>query len=260
MAVTNFIPSVWEASLLKNFHERAVADVITTAPTEIKGNKIIFNTVSDVAVKDYAGTVAWDALTTSKIELDMNIQKYFAFKVDDVDAVQAAGDLIDPHTEEAGFKMQENMDKAVLTEGLKTTNTVTKGASDTAYDLIVKANLALNKKKVPKSNRYAVINAEILAELCLDARFTKEYVILENGIIEGANINGCQLVFSEELSATGKATILVLHKSAIGFGTQLDQVEAMRLSDSFSDGVRGLAVAGAKTLRPTAVVKYVATA
>lgn len=254
MAVTNFIPSVWEASLLKNFHERSVAEVITTAPTKIEGNKIIFNAVSDVAINAYTGSVSWGELTTSKVELPMDIKKYFAFKVDDVDAVQAAGDLINPHTEEAGFKMQEEMDKAVLTEALTTKNVVTKGETDKAYDAIVKCNLALNKKKVPKSNRFAVINSEVLADLCLDPRFTKEYTILENGVIEGANINGCQLVFSEELNA-GTSAIVVLHKSAVGFGKQLDEVEAMRLETAFADGVRGLAVAGTKTLRADAVVK-----
>lgn len=258
MSVQNFIPAVWEASLLKNFHERSVAEAITTAPAKIEGNKIVFNSVSDVTINNYTGTVSWGDLETSKVEIPMDIKKYFAFMVDDVDAAQAAGELINPHTEEAGAKMQEEMDKAVLTEALKTKNTVTKGANETAYDLIVKGNLALNKKKVPKSNRFAVINAEVLAELCLDPRFTKEYTILENGIIEGADINGCQLTYSEELNA-GAYAIVVLHKSAIGFGKQLDEVEAMRLESSFADGVRGLAVAGTKTLRENAVVKFVGT-
>lgn len=254
MSVQNFIPTVWEASLLKNFHERAIADVITTAPTKIEGNKIVFNSVSDVAINDYSGTVSWGELTTSKVEVAMDIKKYFAFKVDDVDAVQAAGDLIDPHTEEAGYKMQEEMDRAVLTEALTTPNAVTKDEGDKAYDVIVKCNLELNKKRVPKSDRYAVINAEVLADLCLDPRFTDKYEILENGVIEGGSINGTTLVFSEELNG-GTSAIVVLHKSAIGFGKQLDEVEAMRLESAFADGVRGLAVAGTKTLRADAVVK-----
>jgi hypothetical protein len=46
------------------------------------------------------------------------------FKVDDVDAVQSAGDLIDPHVQEAGYGLQEATDKYVLDEALKTLNTV----------------------------------------------------------------------------------------------------------------------------------------
>ena len=254
MSVQNFIPTIWEARLLAKFHERSVAELITTPPTKIEGNKIVFNKVSDVAIKDYTGDVSFDDLDTPKVEIDLDHKKYWAFKVDDVDAVQAAGDLIDPHVEEAGYGMQEDADKYVLTEALKSTNTVTV-TNEKAYDIIVKLNGVLNKKKVSKANRFTVINSEVLEELQLDSRFTEHYQVLENGLIEGAKINGVQLVFSEELNA-GKYAIVVLHKSAIGYGKQLQETEAMRLQNSFSDGVRGLKVEGCKTLKADGVAKY----
>ena len=254
MSVKNFIPTIWEARLLAKFHERSVAELITTPPTKIEGNKIVFNKVSDVAIKDYTGDVSFDDLDTPKVEIDLDHKKYWAFKVDDVDAVQAAGDLIDPHVEEAGYGMQEDADKYVLTEALKSTNTVTV-TNEKAYDIIVKLNGVLNKKKVSKANRFTVINSEVLEELQLDSRFTEHYQVLENGLIEGAKINGVQLVFSEELNA-GKYAIVVLHKSAIGYGKQLQETEAMRLQNSFSDGVRGLKVEGCKTLKADGVAKY----
>ena len=134
MAVTNFIPTIWEARLMAKFHERSVGELITTAPTKIDGNKIVFNKVSDIALKDYEGSVSFDDLTTSKVELPMDVKKYWAFKVDDVDAVQAAGNLIDPHVAEAGYGLQEATDKLILDEALKTSNTVT---GEKAYDAIV---------------------------------------------------------------------------------------------------------------------------
>ena len=251
MAVTNFIPQIWEARLMAKFHERSVGQLITTAPTKIEGNKIIFNKVSDIALKDYEGSVSFDDLTTSKVELPMDVKKYWAFKVDDVDAVQAAGNLIAPHVQEAGYGLQEATDKLILDEALKTSHTV---EGEKAYDVIVKANTQLNKHKVPKAERFAIVNAEALEELHLDARFVANYTVLENGIIEGAKINGVQLVFSEELNG-GEFAIVVLHKSAIGFGKQLEETEAMRLQNAFADGVRGLQVCGVKTLREEAVVK-----
>ena len=251
MAVTNFIPQIWEARLMAKFHERSVGQLITTAPTSIEGNKIIFNKVSDIALKDYEGSVSFDDLTTSKVELPMDVKKYWAFKVDDVDAVQAAGNLIDPHVAEAGYGLQEATDKLILDEALKTSHTV---EGEKAYDVIVKANTQLNKNRVPKSERYVIVNAEALEELHLDPRFTANYTILENGVIEGAKINGTQLVFSEELNE-GNFAIIALHKSAIGFGKQLEETEAMRLQSAFADGVRGLQVCGVKTLREEAVVK-----
>lgn len=255
MSVTNFIPVLWESRLLAKFHERSITDLITTAPTKVEGNKIIFNHVSDVSINPYTGTVNFEDLTTSKVELPLDHKNYWAFKVDDVDAVQSAGELIDPHVQEAGYGLQEATDKYVLDEALKTENEVTKNELK-AYDIIVKCNTELNKKKVPKADRFAVINAEVLEELNLDARFTANYTILENGIIEGANINGTQLIFSEELNG-GKFAIVVLHKSAIGYAKQLEETEAMRLQNSFADGIRGLQVDGVKTLREEAIVKYV---
>jgi hypothetical protein len=252
MAVTNFIPTIWEARLLEKFHERSVAELITTAPTKIEGNKIIFNKVSDIALNDYEGTVNFEDLTTSKVELPMDVKKYWAFKVDDVDAVQSAGNLIDPHVSEAGYGLQEATDKLILDEALKTSNKVT---AEKVYDAIVKANTVLNKNKVSKADRFVVINAEALEDLHLDARFTTNYTILENGVMEGAKINGVQLVFSEELNG-GTCAMVALHKSAIGFGKQLQETEAMRLQNSFADGVRGLQVCGTKTLREEAVVKF----
>lgn len=253
MSVTNFIPVLWESRLLAKFHERSITDLITTAPTKVEGNKIIFNHVSDVSINPYTGTVNFEDLTTSKVELPLDHKNYWAFKVDDVDAVQSAGELIDPHVQEAGYGLQEATDKYVLDEALKTENEVTKDALK-AYDIIVKCNTILNKKKVPKADRFAVINAEVLEELNLDARFTANYTILENGIIEGGDINGTKLVFSEELNE-GNYAIVALHKSAIGYGKQLEETEAMRLQNSFADGVRGLQVDGVKTLRPDAIVK-----
>ena len=256
MAVSSFIPQIWEARLMAKFHERAIVDLITMAPTKVEGNKVIFNGVSDVAIKDYEGNVAFDDLTTSAIELNLDHKKYFAFKVDDVDAVQAAGELIDPHVAEAGYKLQEATDKYVLDAALAGGQAVAAKDGEKAYDVIVRCNTALNKKKVPKGERSIVINAEVLEELQLDERFTHHYQILENGVIEGADINGVKLIFSEELNA-GAFAVVALHKSAIGYACQLKETEAMRLQDSFADGVRGLQLDGVKVLRADAIAKYV---
>ncbi|PEY47571.1 hypothetical protein CN356_31355, partial [Bacillus cereus] len=93
-----------------------------------------------------------------------------------------------------------------------------------------------------------------------DDRFTKQPVILENGIVEGQIINGSQIVVSEEIHNTsGKYKILALHKSGIGHGKQLNETEAQRLQNSFADGVRGLMVYGAGVLRPEALAVLTAT-
>jgi hypothetical protein len=268
MAVTTFIPQIWEARLLANFHKASIAELITTPPTEISGKTITFNKVGAVAVKDYAGSVTFDELSTSKVDVNMDQKKYFAFKVDDVDKVQAAGDLVDAHTAEAGATLQETVDRYVLGlyTGAHADNTIGTDVAPIAldksnvYDYIVDLGTKLNKKKVPKAGRFVVINSDVLGLLAKDARFTNQPVVLENGVVEGQKINGMQVVVSEEIAnVTGKYKIVALHNSAIGHGKQIDETEALRLESSFADGVRGLMVYGTSVLRPEALAVLTAT-
>ncbi|AID50253.1 hypothetical protein P4U03_30205 [Bacillus mycoides] len=268
MSVATFIPTIWEARLMANFHKRSIADLITTKPTKIEGNKIIFNRVGAVNVKDYEGKVEWDDTNPSKVELNMDQKKYFAFKVDDVDAVQAAGNLIDPHTQEAGAVLQETVDTFILgkyAEALKehligSDKSPIELTPKNAYDYIVDLNTILNIKKVPKTERFTIINSQVLGLLSKDDRFTKQPVVLENGIVEGQIINGSQIVVSEEVHGSGgKYKILGLHKSAIGYGKQLDETEAMRLQGAFADGIRGLMVYGGDILRQESLAVLTAT-
>jgi hypothetical protein len=268
MAITSFIPQVWEAKLLTNFRKASVAELVTTAPTKIEGNKIIFNRIGASTLKDYNGSITWDEVTTTPIELNMDQKKYFAISVDDVDAVQAAGDVLDTVTEDEAMAAKEAMDSYVL--GMYTDvhadNTIGDDTTPIAldktnvYDYIVDLGTKLSKKKVPNSNRFVVINAEVLGLLSKDHRFTANPTVLENGLVEGQKINGMQVVVSEEIpNVNGKLKIIALHKSAIGFGKQIENTEAIRLQNAFADGVRGLFVYGAGVLRPEALAVLTAT-
>ncbi|WP_139692542.1 phage major capsid protein [Sporolactobacillus terrae] len=269
MAITTFIPTLWEARLLANFHNTSVADLITTAPTEIlPGNKVRFNRVSSVAVKDYEGSVSYDGLTTPNVDLNLDQKKYFAFKVNDVDKIQAAGDVLDATTVEAAATLQEVVDKFVLSQytGADADNLI--GTDEApisltktnAYDSIVDLGTKLSKKRVPRQGRYVVVNSEVLGLLSKDDRFTRIPEILASGVVNNATINGMTIVVSEDVTnAAGKYKFLALHQSAIGYGKQLDEVEALRLQDDFADSVRGLCVHGATVLRPEALAVLTAT-
>jgi hypothetical protein len=262
MSIQSFIPSVWEGKLLSNFRKASVADLITTAPTKVEGNKIIFNRIGASTLKDYNGQIEWDEVATTPVELNMDQKKYFAITVDDVDAVQSAGDVLDTVTEDEALAAKEAMDAYVL--GLYTgvhadnaigddTTPITLDKTN-VYDYIVDLGTKLSKKKVPNSNRYVIVNAEVLGLLAKDDRFTRNPVVLENGIVEGGKINGMQVVVSEELTNVDeKLKIMAVHKSAIGFGKQIENTEALRLQNAFADGVRGLFVYGSGVLRPEAM-------
>ncbi|MBU3112124.1 phage major capsid protein [Clostridium lacusfryxellense] len=260
MSVNSFKKQLWEGSLLANFHSVSIAEAITTAPVDVNGSKVTFNRVGTGAIKDYTGAIAWDTINTTPIELIFAQKKYFAFSLDDADKVQLAGDVLNATTLEHAQVLAEVIDAYVLgvaQVGVKTANkigllatpiSITKVTQ--AYDLIVDLGTKLSKSKTPVSDRFVVVNADYLNLLQKDARFTLNPVVLANGLVDGVNINGMAVVISEEVGA-GK--VVAMHKSAIGFGKQLDEMEALRLQTAFADGIRGLAIYDACTLRDDAV-------
>jgi len=100
----------------------------------------------------------------------------------------------------------------------------------------------------------------VLGLLSKDDRFTRQPIVLQNGVVDGQIINGIQVVVSEEIAkVNNNYKIMALHKSAIGHGKQLDELEAMRLQNSFADGIRGLMVYGGEVIRPEALAVLTAT-
>ncbi|MEG0379140.1 MAG: hypothetical protein RR614_11745, partial [Eubacterium sp.] len=100
MAVASFKPTLWEAALINNFHNVSIGDAITTAPTSIQGEKCRFNRIGAGAIKDYTGSIEWDEITLTPIDMVFDQQKYFAFSLDDCDAVQLKGSVMNETTAE----------------------------------------------------------------------------------------------------------------------------------------------------------------
>ena len=259
MSVNNFKATLWEGALLANFHSVSVADAVSTKPTKIQGNKVIFNRVGAGAIKDYEGSISWDEINTTPIEMTFDKKKYFAFSLDDCDKVQLVADVMGATTAEHAAVLAETYDKdfyTTLVSGVKSTNKIGSASakkdvsSVNIYDYIVDLGTILSKNKVPKTDRYVTVDAEILGLLSKDRRFTPNPVVLQNGIVEGQVINGLKVVCTEEKPAN---QIVAHYKGAIGATKQLDEMEAMRLQNSFADGVRGLCMYGSKVLREDAV-------
>lgn len=260
MAVDNFKKNIWEARLIANYHSVSIADAITTKPVSVEGSKITFNRVGTGSVKDYEGTIEWDEITTTPVELTMAQKKYWAFSLDDVDKAQLVADVVDATTKEQADVLAETIDGYVLTKavaGVKAGNKIGSSATKKeitkvteAYDYIVDLGTLLGKAKVPASDRFVVINNDYLNLLQKDDRFTRNPEVLANGIVNNAKINGMTIVISEEVPTNN---VIALHKSALGYGKQIDKVEALRLQGAFADGVRGLCVYDAVTLKPEGI-------
>ncbi|AOR24306.1 hypothetical protein [Clostridium taeniosporum] len=259
MSVNNFKATLWEGALLANFHTVSVANSVSTKPTKIQGNKVIFNRVGAGTIKDYEGSISWDDINTTPIEMTFDKKKYFAFSLDDCDKVQLVLDVMATTTAEHAAVLAETYDKdffITLASGAKTQNIIGSKSSKkdvspaNIYDYIVDLGTILSKNKIPKADRYVTVDSEILGLLSKDRRFTPNPSVLANGFVDGQTINGMKVVCSEEKPA---GQIIAHYKGAIGAAKQLDEMEAMRLQTSFADGVRGLCMYGSKVLRDDAI-------
>lgn len=257
MSVKSFIPALWESKIIEEYQGITVADLITTRPSRVEGNKVVFNRASVVAgLQDYEGTVSYEDINTAPVELLLDQKKYFAVKLDDVDAVQVAGELMSPVVRNLSYELKVNGDKFVFGKaiaGAKDENkivAVTVTTPEMAYDLIVDLGTKMDEQNVPTLGRYVIASPAFVNMLAKDTRVIDNAQVLANGIVQGMEVNGMQVIKSN-LVENGK--VLCLHPDAIGYAIQLDKLEALRLEGSFSDAVRGLQVYGGTVLRPEAI-------
>lgn len=270
MAITNFIPEVWSAGVNTAF--QAAQIVIPTLNTQYTGEASRGNTVHIIGavtptIVDYAGagrTIDAEALTDSSVDLLIDIEKAFAFKVDDVDKVQAAGSF-DAWTAAAGGALAEDAEAAILVKMLAGAgNNLNTGSGAIVVDTADEAKAALRairtqltKNKVPAADRFVAVNpamADLLIAGLSDVSTAGADGELRNGII--GRIYGLTVLETPLFAEATKPVAVGYHASAVAFVSQIENTESLRDPASFSDIVRGLNVYGAKVVRSAGVVKY----
>ena len=184
----------------------------------------------------------------------MECQKYYAYKLDDIDKVQLAGNVMMPLARDMAYDLKRIIDTAVFNEAATAAGNLFENenitTAEAAYDNIVDLGTALDEKDVPENDRFIICRPEYVNILAKDKRVIDNANVLPNGIVQGMNVNGMQVV---KTTACPKGKAIVMHKSAVGYGKQLEETEALRLESSFSDAIRGLMVYGVKALRPEAI-------
>lgn len=261
----NFKPTVWSTRLLAHLDKNLVyGDIVSKDyEGEIKsfGDTVKINQIGEISVGDYEGSVGEaEELTSEQTVLAIDRKKFFNFKVEDIDAVQANVALLDKAMERAGYSIADEIDKdiAALSEeaGIEASATTVELTIDNTYDTIVDLGVLLDENNVSRSDRFIVLPPFAVGLLSKDPRFTLDTKVLENGIVEGSGISGFEIRQSNNIPVLdGVFTILAGSKGAIAYAGQIAKVESYRLEDSFSDAVKGLYVYGLKTLQPDALVQ-----
>ena len=279
MSVATFIPELWSARLLQGLEKSHVATNLVNRDYEgqirNQGDKVNINTLSDVAIKTYtpnSDIASPDDLTTTKQQLEITEADYFNIQLDDVDRVQAAGELMDTAMRNVAYKMNDRTDSFILgkiASGVDSGNIIGTTASpvqvtkNNIYESIIEMRTKLDKANVPTSGRTIVIPPEIYALLLQDERFVKSDAVagqnvLVNGLVgrvAGFDVFESNNVVYDTDNKFWKVTAQV--RTATTFAEQIVKTEAYRMEKRFSDAVKGLHVYGAKVTDGTQIAELV---
>ena len=273
-----FIPELWSQKLNNMLEKNCVMlqCVNRNWKGEIKnqGDTVKIITPAEVSVSTLTDdTISYSSLAPTSMDLKIDQKKFFAFKIDDVSAVQSNVSIMESHLTNAKKAIEEVQDSYLL--GLHTdvpeANIVGSEESPitlsktTIYENFVNLALALKNSDAVHSGvrPWVVINPTIESYLLQSSEFISAYNVADETLREGSigRIAGMDVLVSTNLTdVNSKYYVLAGTNEAITFASQLSKIESLRDKDSFSDLVRGLYLYGAKTVQPKALAKMVVSA
>lgn len=269
MALTNFIPEVWSKKLLKTFDENAVMAGLVNRDYEgdiqAAGDTVKVRTYGDVTINNYTRdmSISFQSLTDPMQEMNIDQQKYFAFKVDDLDKAQADMNILEGYTSRAAIGIRNVIDSHLLAHhgDVDSGNVIgTDGSpisltSSNIYGYIADLGELLDSSNIPSDERNLVITPAVKTLLLKSEEFTRATglgdQVIQNGYI--GNVAGFGVHVSTNLSpVSGVVNLMAFTKDFISFASQVSQVEHVRPYNMFADAVKGLYLYGSKVFHPTA--------
>jgi len=133
-------------------------------------------------------------------------------------------------------------------------------AGSTLYDYLVDMAVLLDNNNTPRKDRWVVLPPWAHGQLTKDSRFVAATAqgtdILQNGVVGRAA--GFDIRVSNNVTNDAQTVptyrIMAGYKGTISYAEQINMVEAYRPEKRFADAVKGLLLAGIKTVRPKNLV------
>ncbi len=268
MALSNFIPELWEAMTLERWENEKVIPALLDRHYEgvaTRGNKVHITSVVTPTISDYeaAGrTTSEEAITDTGVDLLIDQADSFDFFVDDIDATQAAGSLGD-YTNAAADGLVEAADtflaSMLVSDGDVLPYSTISDAED-AFDIFALANKQLHINKAPSANRVALVNPAMEYFLLTNSsKLTSVNTSGDNDGLRNATIGqvlNFRVVRSNNLPEVTSPQAVFFHPTAAAYVSQLSGIEALRANTRIADRIRGLHVYGAKVIRTEGVLVF----
>lgn len=281
MAITNFKPEIWSRAILLTLRNKLVFGNLCNRDYEgdirEAGDTVHITSFADPTISDYAayGTLTWQQLTDSGQTLTVDQSKSFSFMVDDIDRKQALPGFIETASTYSAYGLAAAMDTFVsglMKAGVDPGNQIgayTVNSADTAYQLLLDLRAKLSKAACPPDGRWVALPTDVYSFLLQDDRFVRSDAApgqtVQTGLVGralGMDVFESQTVPDDGTAvapASGVYTVIAGHGIATTLAEQIIETEAIRLQNSFADGVRGLHVYGAKVVRPKALATAAVT-
>jgi N4-gp56 family major capsid protein len=279
MSVLKFRPEIWSALLLVALRKQLIysAFINRDYEGEIKeaGDTVRITSVGRPTIQSYVPNVTVinpEQVNDSQRTLVVDQSKFFAVAIDDVDARQAKGGVLQQTIDEAAFGFADVVDQYIAQyyTSIQAQNqlgavTVSAATPSQAYDnVLVPLKIKLDEANVSTQGRSVAITPALHGVLLRDPRFVK---VNESGTSEGlrngmvGRAAGLDILLSNNaplVSANQFATIAGNNR-AITFAEQINKTEAYRPQSSFSDAVKGLILFGGKNVRPDSLASALVT-
>lgn len=269
MSMQNFIKTVWAANIDESLRKSLV--YASTANTNYEGDlknlgdSVRVLQISDPTITAYTrtATITAENLDDAAMVLTADQANYFAFKVHDVDAVQAKPAVLAQTTDKAAYGFANVVDAyfagLYAQAGLTSYATGTTNWDVTSLnveDVLLAAKEKAKGANWPDVGRFMVIPPWFETKLILAGLTTKTIndALYLNGMID--RVLGWDILVSNNVSigtaSTGANTRVIcgLRGESFSYAAVINSVEAYRPETGFSDAVKGLHVFGGKVMRP----------
>ena len=270
MAIDNFIPEVWSATLLDNLDKAHVYGNLVNRDYEGDiskfGDSVHINQVGPVTLFDYSKNTdmtAVETLTDSTQTLTINQGKGFNFQIDDIDKAQQNPKIMGKAMSRAAYAVSDASDAfiASLWTGVNAANIVGLGSDGSPvvptktdiYSYFTQASKLLDEANVPSSGRWVVIAPWLLKLLRDSGEFLADTamgdIVKTTGRI--GQVAGFDIYMSNNVPNTTatKYKIIFGYEGAITYANQITELEAYRPEARFGDAVKGLHVYGGKLVQ-----------
>lgn len=270
MSFELFKPTLWSTRYINNTDKRLVFKNVVDTNWTIEGARAMkVNEIGDITVSDYTSTgVTYQDIPDAQKVFDVDQKKKFAFQIKDVDKAQMNVSVMDGAMKRAAHSMGDTIDQyiAALYSQAGITNATNLGSAATGLNLYANMMpdlITYMLRYLAEANAHDqpwCVAPPWFMQLIGYGLYTygsKQFdapgTVTTARQTEAFNFMGIDFWQSNNVKIDTTNTeyaIMFGTSDAIGFAMQLEEIEAVRLENYFSDGIKGLNIYGAKVIRP----------